>query len=93
MLVTGLGGAGPGSRIAVINTAQWSGNYLTSGVSSIGIDLKNFGNTDLTVRLLFEDHGRTAGRPSGDHHGRCAAHWQRVDACRLCSKPLELHKF
>jgi len=55
MLVTGLGGAGPGSRIAVINTAQWSGNYLTSGVSSIGIDLKNFGNTDLTVRLLFED--------------------------------------
>ena len=55
MLVTGLGGGGPGSRIAVINTAQWSGNYLTSGVSSIGIDLKNFGNTDLTVRLLFED--------------------------------------
>ena len=55
MLVTGLGGAGPGSRIAVINTAQWSGNYLSSGVSSIGIDLKNFGNTDLTVRLLFED--------------------------------------
>lgn len=55
MLVTGLGGQGAGSRIAVINTAQWSGNYLTSGVSSIGIDLKNFGSTDLTVRLLFED--------------------------------------
>src|SRR5437763_10050521 len=51
MLVTGLGGESAGSRIAVINTAQWSGNYLTSGVSSLGIDLKNFGNTSLTVRL------------------------------------------
>src|SRR5947208_1760411 len=43
MLVTGVGGTGPGSRIAVLNTAQWSGNYLTSGVPSMGMDLKNFG--------------------------------------------------
>jgi hypothetical protein len=53
--VTALGGNGPGSKIAVINTAQWAGNYLASGISGIDMDLKNLGDTDLTIRLLFED--------------------------------------
>jgi len=53
--ITGLGGDGPGSKIAVINVAQWAGNYLSSGISGISMDLKNFGTTDLTIRLLFED--------------------------------------
>jgi len=53
--VTARGGNGPGSKIAVINTAQWAGDYLTSGISGIGMDLRNFGTTDLTIRLLFED--------------------------------------
>jgi len=47
--------AGPGSRIVALNLIQWSGNYLAAGVSAIEMDLKNLGNTDLTIRLLFED--------------------------------------
>jgi len=38
-----------------INTSQWAGNYIAAGVSSILMDLNNIGNTDLTIRLLFED--------------------------------------
>jgi hypothetical protein len=54
--ITGLGGPpAAGSRIAAINLAQWAGDYLHSGISAISMDLKNFGSTDLTVRLLFED--------------------------------------
>jgi len=45
----------PGSRIVALNVMQWSGNYLASGVSEIAMDLKNLGNTDLTIRLLFEN--------------------------------------
>jgi hypothetical protein len=53
--ITGIGGDGAGSRIVAINLAQWAGNYLTPGLSGIAMDLKNFGATDLTIRLLFED--------------------------------------
>jgi hypothetical protein len=45
----------PGSRLVAMNSSQWSGNYLTSGLTAIAMDLKNFGNSDLTIRLLFED--------------------------------------
>jgi hypothetical protein len=45
----------PGSRIVALNLMQWSGNYLASGVSAIEMDLKNLGNTALTIRLQFED--------------------------------------
>jgi hypothetical protein len=53
--ITAVGGVGAGSRIAAINTAQWAGNYLSAGIAGIGMDLKNLGTTELTVRLLFED--------------------------------------
>jgi len=54
--ITGNGLANqPGSRIVAINGAQWAGNYLASGVAAIEMDLKNFGQTALTIRLLFED--------------------------------------
>jgi len=54
--ITGTGLANqPGSRIVAINGAQWAGNYLASGVAAIEMDLKNFGQTALTIRLLFED--------------------------------------
>jgi len=44
---------GAGSRIAAINLSQWAGNY--NGIPGIAMDLKNFGSTALTIRLLFED--------------------------------------
>ena len=53
--ITGVGGAGAGSKIAAINTTQWGGNYLSPGIGGIAMDLKNFGATTLTIRLLFEN--------------------------------------
>ena len=54
--ITATGNAGqPGSRIVAINGTQWAGNYLASGISTIEMDLKNLGTTDLTIRLQFED--------------------------------------
>ena len=55
MLITAQGGAGAGSRLVAMNGAQWAGNYLSLGIPAISMDLKNFGDTDLTIRLLFED--------------------------------------
>lgn len=55
LLLTATGGGGPGSRLSVLNDAQWSGNYGSAGVTMITMDLNNFGPDDLYIRLLFED--------------------------------------
>ena len=55
LLVTGIGGEAAGSRISIINLNQWTGNYLTSGILWIAMDLINLGQTTLDVRLQFED--------------------------------------
>jgi hypothetical protein len=55
MLLTAIGGSGPGSKLAVINLAQWAGDYLAEGISAISMDLKNLGTTDLSLRLLLAD--------------------------------------
>lgn len=52
-----IGGDGPGSRFATLNLTQWAGNYTAAGVQGISLDLRNFGDTDLFIRLLFEDPG------------------------------------
>lgn len=61
--ITAQGGRGPGSRLTAINATQWTGNYLAAGIGSIGMDIRNLGSTDLTVRLLFED---PVGGPPAD---------------------------
>lgn len=61
LLVTAQGGQGPGSRLTVNNITQWAGDYPNSGVALIEMDLRNFSNEDLYIRLLFEDP--TAGPP------------------------------
>lgn len=53
--LTSVGGGGAGSRLAVLNLAQWTGNYLASGVNAITMDVNNLGTTDLSLRLLFEN--------------------------------------
>jgi hypothetical protein len=55
--LTSVGGAGAGSRLSVINLAQWGGDYLGSGVGGITMDVRNFGTTDLSLRLLLADPG------------------------------------
>jgi hypothetical protein len=46
------GGSGAGSRLTVLNPAQWTGSFL--GFSEIAMDVKNFGPGDVYLRLLFE---------------------------------------
>jgi len=53
--LTATGGAGPGSRLSVLNDVQWAGNYLAAGINFIVMDVNNFGPDDLHLRLLFED--------------------------------------
>jgi hypothetical protein len=49
------GSAVAGGRLAVLNSTQWAGNYLAGGITSIRMDVNNFGPSDLVLRLLFED--------------------------------------
>jgi hypothetical protein len=53
--LTALGGAGAGSKLTVNNLTQWTGNYLASGVTSLSMTVRNFGDSELSLRLLFED--------------------------------------
>jgi hypothetical protein len=49
------GSNGAGGRLVGMNGAQWTGDYATAGIAAIAMDLRNFGNADLTIRLYLED--------------------------------------
>lgn len=51
------GGGGPGSRMAMYNRAQWAGDYLSAGVSSISLDIRNAGASPMNIRLAFQGIG------------------------------------
>lgn len=53
--ITSFGGQGAGSRLVAINLSQWAGNYNSTGVGAIEMDLMNLGQTDLFIRVLLED--------------------------------------
>ena len=53
--LTSFGGQGAGSRLVVVNVAQWAGDYAGAGVNAIEMDLLNMGPNDLFIRLLLED--------------------------------------
>jgi hypothetical protein len=44
-----------GGRLAVLNSSQWTGNYLAAGITSIRMDVNNFGPAEVILRLLLED--------------------------------------
>lgn len=48
-----VGGGGAGSRLTALNPVQWAGDYTSLGLTSIGMDLKNLGSTDLDIRLYL----------------------------------------
>ena len=63
--VTALGpGNGSGSKLSVLNFSQWSGNFLAAGITSITMDVKNFGPEDLVLRLLFVNFPDNPGPPT-----------------------------
>lgn len=63
LTLTSVGGLGAGNRLTAVNIAtQWAGDYTTTGVSMISMDLKNFGPTELNIRLYLENP--TVGPPT-----------------------------
>lgn len=63
LMLTSVGGASAGSRLTALNLmTQWAGNYIAAGIHSITMDVRNFGISDLSLRLVFEDP--TVGPPS-----------------------------
>jgi hypothetical protein len=55
LLLTAVGGGGPGSRLTAINLLQWAGDYITAGIGGIRMDLNNLGSSDLDLRLLLSN--------------------------------------
>jgi hypothetical protein len=54
--LTSTGSDGAGGRLVGIQYQhQWAGNYLAAGITAIRMDVQNFGQTDLYLRLLFAD--------------------------------------
>ena len=51
--VTSNGTAGPGGRLVAMNLSQWAGDYTT--IAGIQMDVRNLGQTDLTLRLYLEN--------------------------------------
>jgi hypothetical protein len=51
--LSSIGGLGPGSKLAVINVAQWAGDYLAAGVTGIALDVRNLGDTDILLRAMI----------------------------------------
>jgi len=43
---------GPGSRLAMTNDLQWSGNYIDTGVTAIGMDVRNTSLVPVQLRVL-----------------------------------------
>ena len=48
------GGLSAGSRLIVFNEAQWTGDYLAAGVSSIEADVLNESDLEFIFRIAFE---------------------------------------
>ena len=50
---TSSGGGGSDSRMVVLNSSQWQGDYNGAGITGIGMDLDNFSSQSLSIRLAF----------------------------------------
>jgi len=53
------GGSGAGSKMVMFNTAQWSGNYVTAGITQIYAAMANFGANPLSMRVAVQGPGNT----------------------------------
>lgn len=54
-IVSEAGAGSRGNSLMAINRDAWDGDYLAAGLTSVTADLRNFGVTDLYVRLLVVD--------------------------------------
>ena len=51
MQITSVGGGGAGRFLVAYNQTQWVGNYISAGVATIEMDLRNQGSVSLSIRL------------------------------------------
>ena len=54
VISTGTGSAN--SKMIMYNPFQWTGDYIDSGVTRINLDMANFGNNPLSMRVAFQDN-------------------------------------
>lgn len=57
LLNTASGSFGGGSKQVMFNHDQWTGDYVTAGVTRLSMKLANFGTTNLAIRLTFTGGG------------------------------------
>lgn len=72
------GGLGAGSRLTVIAGAAWTGNYGAAGVDHITLDVKNFGSTDLDLRLFLSGPPGATAVSSSAVHVPVSSGWMAV---------------
>ncbi|MEX2242293.1 MAG: PEP-CTERM sorting domain-containing protein [Fimbriimonadaceae bacterium] len=53
--VESFGGLGGGSRLAMFNNTQWTGDFQGAGVTAVSLHMRNLGQTDLQMRLVLFD--------------------------------------
>ncbi|MEP7014697.1 MAG: hypothetical protein ABI925_04590 [Verrucomicrobiota bacterium] len=48
-------GSGSGGKLTTFNRDQWLGDYIATGVTSIGVDLLNQSAVSLSIRMAFKN--------------------------------------
>jgi len=57
LLATSTGSPGAGGKLVLINSTQWTGDYVTAGVQFVSMYIKNFGVTTLSMRIALQGPG------------------------------------
>jgi len=74
---TGVGNSG--SKMVMFNTAQWSGNYVTAGITQINADMANFGSGALSMRVAIQGSGTRYGSTVAVNLPVGTGQWQQAN--------------
>lgn len=55
--VTANGSSGAGSKLVVMNSAQWTGNFTLAGIQFVSLQVKNFSTHTLSLRIAVMGPG------------------------------------
>lgn len=53
LLLSASGVQGPGGKLVAFAGPQWAGDYSAAGINALTLDARNFGATDLSLRLML----------------------------------------
>lgn len=57
LLVTSNGTSGAGSMLITYNINQWSGDFITAGVTTVSMHMNNFNSEELNMRVVLQGPG------------------------------------